>query len=341
MRACLQGMARWPWGPTPTGGPNPGRWAGGLGGADGDQGGGDAAGGLAARFDGAVGEGPGLVEQGCGGGEEGRWCGLQARNRGVEGVSQSVDLALVFAGDGAAVRLLQAREGGEEGAVLDRVGGEMVEPGADDGFEPGEGAELLGADGDDKGVGEFGEDVGDQLGVGGVEEAESLPRDGEVGGELLAIDGGWFSGGEQTGGGLADGAAGLAELRRGGFGGPVRFGIGGGDVEGAGCPEGEHGGGGPSWSVSVRTTNTLMGSEATLTRHASHGDLSRSGRGEVHPVARRVASLPITDYMKSHELASDRERSSPSRPPACPRAAPSAVLVARHQYTGVRRAGGA
>ncbi len=152
--------------------------------------------------------------------------------------------ALVFAGDGAAVRLLQARESGEEGAVLDRVGGEMVEPGADDGFEPGEGAEGLGgveggADGDDKGVGEFGEDVGDQLGVGGVEEAESLSRDGEVGGELLAIDGGWFPGGEQTGGGLADGlAAGLAELRRGGFGGPVRFGVGGGDVERSGCPRG-------------------------------------------------------------------------------------------------------
>jgi hypothetical protein len=231
--------------------------AGGVGGADGDQDGGNAAGGLAARFDGAVREGPGLVEQGCGGGEEGGWCGLQAGDRGVEGVGQGVDRALVFAGDGAAVRLLQAWQGGEEGAVLDGVGGEIVEPGADDGFEPGEGAELLsgvegGADGVDEGVGEFGEDGGDQLGVGGVEKVESLPRDGEVGRELLAIDSGWFAGSEQTGGGLADGmAAGFAELCRGGFGGPVGVGVGGGDVERSGCPEGEHGGGGPFGWVSL------------------------------------------------------------------------------------------
>ncbi|MBV8402540.1 MAG: hypothetical protein JOZ17_28050, partial [Acetobacteraceae bacterium] len=192
--------------------------AGGLGGADGDQYGGDATGGLAARFDGAVGEDPGFVEQGCGGGEEGGRCGLQAGNGplppapsregrgsycGVEGVGEGVGRALVFAGDGAAVRLLQAREGGDEGAVLDGVGGEMVEPGADDGFDPGEGAELLsgvegGADGIDEGVGEFGEDVGDQLGVRGAERLKNMPRYVEVGCELLAIDGGRFAGGEQA-----------------------------------------------------------------------------------------------------------------------------------------------
>ena len=119
--------------------------AGGLGGAAGDQDGGDAAGGLAARFEGVVvGEGPGLVEQGCGSGEEDRWSrplppapsrapiarralGTRCKGKGsfllcvrvkvfdcgVEGVGQGVDRALVFAGDGAAVQLLQAREGGD------------------------------------------------------------------------------------------------------------------------------------------------------------------------------------------------------------------------------------